>query len=458
MRRPSWHVLSFVLLTVIGLTLLRLGLAVSDSGAAFPAARPNTELARDFYEAVNGVLATGDPTPLTAVVSPAFAAHGLLPVQTADLAGFQGHLVALHAAFPDARLEAVDVVAGREVVMARVELRGAAGGSLGGLPVSAPVGLWGAVDTFRIDQGQVAELWSDGGGGGDLHPLFASLPKSIAPGTIVEVDHFRLTEEATSTAVAPLLLFVETGSLAISLPDSGLGEGRGVQLPFVAHGIPGSAERLIRTVAPGGATTVEPGELLGIPAGTFYQLQVTAGQGAAGLGIELIPPSQPTGPDDPTGRGGVSTTGHDPTSGERSLPVAVVTDSVMRWKVIGLSEGSRRWTAGRITLGPGASLTIGDVEGAAMLAVETGTLGLTPQTPGVLGATGVGGNVPVIPGSSVDGVDMTQGPLALGVPETLTGGRSALLLAGGRATVRNVGDDPVTFLVIVAAEGGEEGE
>jgi hypothetical protein len=260
------------------------------------------------------------------------------------------------------------------------------------------------------------------------------------------VDRFRLADHDGFESAVPRLIYLESGAIEVTLLDAGLGEGRAPQLTSVARGALEAAEREIQMIAPGRPTALQPGDLLRLPPGTApYRLRVPRGEVALGVIVELIPTAATRVESQRPARGA---------SGEQSAPATLATDRLMEWQLRDRLDGLRRWTAAAITLGAGATVTVGEVPGVALLGVEAGALSIavgsgnamapaTPVVPVEVVSPAPGGEARPLPA-----------PLAVGEQRVFGAGASALLPAGGTVTLRNAGEEPVSVLVIavVAAD------
>ena len=98
-------------------------------------------LVRDWYDAANRAIATGDASGLARLLTPAFADHAV-PAGGHSGVALAAYLAGLHATHPDARLVPLDLAAEGDRVVARVRVDGAARGQFLGLPIAgAPI--WG---------------------------------------------------------------------------------------------------------------------------------------------------------------------------------------------------------------------------------------------------------------------------------------------------------------------------
>jgi hypothetical protein len=142
---------------------------------------------------------------------------------------------------------------------------------------------------------------------------------------------------------------------------------------------------------------------------------------------------------------------------EASPPATLATDPLIRWEVVDRLDAPPVIRAGRITLGPGASLTLGQVPAPVLLAVEAGTLLLTAE----LGEAWVSRDGEERSGLDGDGV----AEIALPQPEVIAPGNTVSLDVGGfggfspgaTATFQNAGEVPVVVLVVACDDARASG-
>src|SRR5215217_3144992 len=121
-------------------------LAMDSAGIA----AANAAAVRRFYEAVNGLIATGDSASLDGILAADFVDHAPRPGTAPDRSGFLRGLHSLRETAPALRLTVLDLVADRDRVATRVGVEGAEEATFLGLAV-APGQLWGAGDVYRVE-------------------------------------------------------------------------------------------------------------------------------------------------------------------------------------------------------------------------------------------------------------------------------------------------------------------
>jgi hypothetical protein len=254
-RRGSPALLLTVILAVVTATaLLGAGFALSEPATAGPESAAGARLVARFYAAVDAAIAKGDSTDLLAVLAPGFTFH--LESPGGDRARFAAGILALHAAAPDLRLTAEEVIAGRERAVARV----AVDGDAAGVPIPDPAARPRPLDTFRFAGGTIAEY---DGVAGDLRPSRPVLRSTVG------------------VPAGPLLVGVARLVLApgARLP---LQRSRGASLFIVEIGCVdlgvGGVER-----------SVFAGESEAVSEGQTYALRNAGSEGATVLAVGLMP-------------------------------------------------------------------------------------------------------------------------------------------------------------------------
>ena len=73
---------------------------------------------------------------------------------------FAGLIGAIVSALPDLRNVEQDIIAERDIVSVRAVVEGTHKGDLLGIPASGKHVRWDAVDVYRVEDGKIAEAWS----------------------------------------------------------------------------------------------------------------------------------------------------------------------------------------------------------------------------------------------------------------------------------------------------------
>lgn len=406
--------LALVLALVSGVVLAEARLVlmapiVADS--ADPRVHDNNALIRRFYAAVNEALERGDIDPVARLVDPAFVDHAPRPGATADRAGFLQAMASLHAVAPQLRLAVLDLLAQGDRVAARVAPAGGDGASFLGWPLPAG-GLWGDVDMFRVEGGQVAEHW----GASAMPASFASLLATTVPverptRKAVTLERWIYAPDAGETWVTGLgflVVLVDAGTLTIEVDAR---SGGGVRQ--ISHGRVDAASD-DRPLAPGQATTLEPRDAVVIPQGNQIDLRNDGAEPAVAAVVQAVMPVPQPGL----------------VSGAGGAPAApgVVHTGLAGGLTANLPAGRATVAIGRATLATGAELLAHRVDVAELVEVESGSLALTADE----GAAWVT--------SQVEGTYRADG-------RTVPAGGGVLVEAGATAAYHASGDGPLGLLV-----------
>ena len=409
-HRSPLLLLACVLALSTGIALLRLselaanprpGLAPVSGGATDTAA---LVLVRRFYDAVNGTLRTGDPSPLSGLVAADLVEHPARLGETPGRAGLALHLVALHAAFPTLRLSLKDLIAQGDRVTTRVDVEGATTGRFLDLPVPAELAAWGPLDIFRVAGGQIVEHWASRPDPALIEPFRAGSLAVVPARPDLAVEHLTLaprTMAASPGTLGATLLWAESGTPIVAI-DAPLASPATLSRATDATdaGTP-------RPVSPGTAVTLQPGDLFRV-ANARYTIRNGGSTPALHVAVatETMPPFETI-------------------AGEAD--VQELADTLPA----SLRHGQVKVAVGRAMLAAGATLSAHAASGLQLLAVEEGTLDLHIS----------------------DGVGWARranGLLASVAEDTATlpPGGGALLGDGAVSALRNPGPDPATVLIV----------
>jgi predicted ester cyclase len=116
----------------------------------------NKALVRRVYDAFD----TGSVDQLDEVVAPNFFDHSPSQNQSQGLAGLKQAVGLFRAAFPDGEMTVNDLLAERNLVMARVTLCGTHAGDYSGVKATGHYVSAEGVETFRVKRGKIIEGWS----------------------------------------------------------------------------------------------------------------------------------------------------------------------------------------------------------------------------------------------------------------------------------------------------------
>jgi hypothetical protein len=354
---------SFVLLFATGLGLV--GLAQTTRPVLVREAPVDSadaeSTARDFYAAINEMLASGDSVALDNLVIPDLVEHPRRPGE-GGREGLIRAVLARRAVFPGLRLVVEDAhPTGGGLVAVRLHAAGATKGSFLGLPVPVGTTVWGPIELLRVADGRVAERWGGAGEPTLLHPLWQSTLSATLTDVPPMVAVRRISWEAGATLTvvqnpAAWFLLVERGTLTVSAGPE----------PRVTTGIDREA-------------TPASGDLVVIPPGTGFSAANAGTAGVSALAVVMWMPIEVS--DVMPGSGGALNEEqairlglHWHAIGEVTIAPGVVAQVLTTGSTVPVPSGATL-SLGRIVLAPGAALSLPS-EGALHVVVESGALDL----------------------------------------------------------------------------------
>lgn len=387
-RRSLLLALAVALSLLTALTLLQLQAVLTADGGttSIGAARAAVDV-RAFYDAVNAALRTGDPTPLDALIAPAFVDHQLSADRPLDRATFEHHLLALQATYPDLRFTVEDLSADGTRVTARVAARGTQRTSVLGISLGGHAAIWHTIEVFRLVSGLVVEHWGGAEPASLLQPLLkATIPRVPQPSVLVLA---RLTfapgaQHSVSGFPGTLLLANEEGMLAV----------RGTNIGPLDRGPVDEPTPTLSAASPTSKIAMLPGDRITFPPGAIFELHNTGQTPAMTLAVALLPPDSPQlwaavlgHNDEPTTGGVLALTMILPPSVAPPPPRGIGVQRLAEGVVPAETVGPAVVAVGRAVLPPWTTLPPHRVSTMELLAVEDGTLAPMPDggavTPGV---------------------------------------------------------------------------
>lgn len=406
---------------------LATGALLSSSVAVFTAPAPSlvsddrsSAVVRDFYDAVNVALQTGETASLDALLADDMVEHDPAPGLPPEGRSLIHRVFELRAIAPGMTLVVDEVLASGDFATARVHVTGRGSGVFLGLAVIEDVPSWGPLDQFRIAGGFIAEHW------GSATPLTffepvrqVSIAEWFAPGELVALERLSLPAHAQLAAtIAPdtRLIYLSTGSLTVSIDSQSAAPGL-----LAATAGSASTDRPVR-IAPGDERTLAPGDLLALPKSTRYLL-VNAADATAEAVVANRSSDRPSG-DTP------SYQGTHPNAIE-SAPDASVADATPPADSTD-TERSNMGAAiglGRATLAPGGMLVLSVITGPVLVTVESGRLDFHVAD----------GTAQLRHGGS--------GPSEVVIGSDLVVGDDVAAQSSSAISLRNLGSTPATILV-----------
>jgi SnoaL-like domain len=357
--RKSFLVMTLCCSIAAGVTLLNIGIALSDPGVVASTSGPvaaNEQLVRDFYAAVNDTIRTGKPGKLNTIVAPNVAWCLACPGQSPTRESLKNYLVNLHRTAPETRLVVDSVVAGfQDMVTVHVNVSGY---PLVGDPVP-----WGPVDTIHIDGGLIARRLNG--------PKSVTLTDSLLrtqfdalPPAVNGIAMARLFLPVGSSlegllSPGPTVLVVESGAIAVRSANDG---------------------RIVRTGAAETSMgddfiTLHQGDAAIIRSGVRHTLRQAGMKPAVALGVTLYYVASAI--DRLPGRQDLTSFVSPDRSGTPTMAFATVhymaNGDMGEWPA-----GPVSFSIGRVILTPGARMTPSS-DNSLLVAVDSGALGISGE-------------------------------------------------------------------------------
>lgn len=334
----------------------------------------NLTLIRSYYAAVGDAIRTGDVTSVEAFLAPDFLQHPAASAASERRAGRENELSAIHESFEDVTLAVRDLAAEGDRVVARVAYSARARPAFVGIPLQRTTIAWEALDTFRIVEGKLAELWTSGNEIDTLRPILDA-PLDAYPifPSIVALARLTFRPGATLPRTAipgPSVFVVESGALVVRGEELARNAQRGARTP---HRV---------AAAPGTVTTVGSGEAIAVMGPT-----VTIGNAGDRDAVALVASIFPAAKDQ-WQRHNNAPLNNDPISdelfalaicpqdgaGEGRAPDGIEVEPVTSGLMTGRPLGSMSISLGRATLVQGGSIPPHAVTGFEAIVVEAGML------------------------------------------------------------------------------------
>jgi hypothetical protein len=348
-----------------------------------------------FYEAVNAVIATGDPGPLATVLAQDFAEPDEAGVLRPGRAPLERSLLALHATVPNLRLETEQVVGDGDRVVAIVRPRGVEGATVFGLTL-IDRDWWSPVEVFRVAGALVVERAAISRRPALLEPLPQAPVEPSAPARgSIAVLHVSLEADGRHRAPAAdglRLLVVEAGALEVTVETNG---DLAAVPPSYSASLAAGEQLVMDGMATGSSYVAHN---VGPKPAVFFEVMVAKSNGSRDA---ASPYAETAGSGDSASGQGAS-----------------------------LTPGPAELAIGRATLAPGGRLAWAGPVGPVLLVVEHGELELRADETvfvWVRRDTGHSSSSPIV---------------------TLAAGDGGMLAPGADAELRNAGDGPLDLLIV----------
>jgi hypothetical protein len=284
MHRPLL-LLSVVVLGIASLGMVSMATSLGRSPTTHtPSARDVSTVLR-YYDAVNEMIATGEPEPLRAVLHADLAAAGS-PVAEQDAHGsLEGYLTWLHAIAPDTRLEPGPVASDGEQVVAQVSVSTSTSSLPLGFLVNDPSMLWPAFEIFRVSLGQITERRAANDQPPELRELYsAGSTEPLPDEAALELASYKFTgisRVRMSTSSMPAVFRVTSGNPVLSLANTAPAPAM-----LIETALDGAHES--RTaISPGTAEQAGPGVIMIVPPHSDFSLLNVLKDSASLVGVSI---------------------------------------------------------------------------------------------------------------------------------------------------------------------------
>jgi predicted ester cyclase len=432
-------------LTAIALLLLAASVQTAPSILADASAQPaNQRTVRQFYEGVNRVLRGGDD----AALSRDFVPEVLTPVATPGQPSLAGALVdrltALRRTYPDLQFTVETVVAEGDLVIAQITAAATLRQSESGLAIDGPPLAWSGTDRFRFEDGLIVEYVAGWEAIAVPDAGWTVTVDDPPDGKIlVAVVRFTLLSGTSLPPIAaggPAVYVVESGRVLAGSSDAPIAGAKAPEALFTFVGSQSEGEPLLA------------GDHLVVPAGAWVTLGNHDPTAAVVLGVMFVPYTPP-----PYDEAGAAQSIADqvlamyaPADGPgpkvvwppgltvRGLAATVIDGSGPRPLVV---------TGDPTVLALGETIGAHRVNNVEFLMVEAGTAGLEATSPALHD------NRALDSVRSADPGVVDESRAADGKTDALSTGDSATIVGGSVQSVRNVGDAPLSVLVLTVTPG-----
>jgi hypothetical protein len=411
MHRPILLAMTFLLgVATIAVTAVAATIPRTPIGAN--ATSSNLEIVRQYYDAVNTQIATGDASVRRDLFHPDFR-----DLSIAEEHGLEAVIDKLHRFAPEVRLVPKALAADGDEVIVQVQADidhrlGALAFEVDDLSV-----IWPSFETFRLAEGVIVERNSSLLGLVSLQAVAAmSIGVENFPGRLVKVDHSLYGPgvwRGFTTNGGPALLLVTSGELLVTMPPEIASRARLFHLQPGVNGEPGE-ER------PSGhelALTADTAIL--IPTGTVFTVRNRGTEVATALESGAIDPSKSYPVNQRLIASGFTA---EDASGLIVTPLLNINMYQLQDK--------NHLSLGLLTLMPGARLPVAATAGPMILLYDQGALHVETVGKPIIRYEG-----------SCDG-DMKAPSRSANLP-------CSVMMAEPSGAVVNVGDTPVTARVLV---------
>ncbi len=274
MRRPLLLVAS-MLLGFASIAVALASFSLPSGRATFvPEVPAGAHAVTRYYQAVNHMIATGDPSPLREVVHP--DAIDVEPPWTEEVVGsfqrIEHYLMTLHHSMPDVRIDPEAITGEDSEMIALVQVSAPTPSVMLGFSLDDRTVLWPAIERFRVVDGSIVERAATWKG-------MALIELASTHGFQVESDHngpltVDLNTYAPQAQAFYHPLYAEDVLLVLS-GDLTFQPSEASREPGIMVDIDGTEKEQV-SLQPGSAKVVSAGSIMTMPAHTGYSV-VNAG-------------------------------------------------------------------------------------------------------------------------------------------------------------------------------------
>jgi hypothetical protein len=405
------NLLASALTILAAIALLGSAAMVGDASVATPVRGTSDGVVRDFYDAVNDILRTGDTAAFDQVIAADLVFHSPSPGITPNRMGLERHLAAIRADVPGFQLHVQDIIEDSRQAAARVVGTSIEPGGFLGLRFATTPIVWGELDVFRIEHNRVVEMRF-----GAPAPVLLESARQVRVDSLTSTQSLsleRLTVPAGKTwELGPLfdrrVLYMDAGVMTIAIAPSS-----SPVLVFTNRGAGAEPDE----VEPGTVVALSAGDVAYFPSDARYTFRRSGDDPDVVAFAIVLPRFSYNGPLQPHTRPG-NEDGTAEKDGLRVVHTSLLED------VLPDALEAVTISFGRAVLPPGASVSFREADGPAreadgpaLIAIESGSLILQ--------------------------ADHTTATI-----QRVNAGNAARVMPDAPVTISNLGDIPAAFIAV----------
>jgi hypothetical protein len=277
-------ILSVSLLAIASLAIVTLAASLEPTPVARTASGRDVSTVLRYYDAVNEMIATGDPGPLRNVLHVDFT-RGTPETESNSFDSLEAYVTWLHAIAPDTRLVAGPVAGDGEQVIAQVSVTTSASSLPLGFALSDPTSLWPEFELFHVSLGQITERRAAARQPPEVAELYtAGATASPDDSMVLELATYTFTGIARArmwTSSLSAVFRVTSGNLMLSLsmtaPGSALLLGPSLD----------TSKDIREEVLPGTTGRAGPGSVVVVPPQAEFSLLNVERDPASATGVSI---------------------------------------------------------------------------------------------------------------------------------------------------------------------------